>query len=146
MPYTTLPMFTISFGETNIDLHSVDLKNMPYSLIISPDFLTEISKHPKPFIRAIAAEHPNTETSILKELLYDDSPIVYYAALENPQTPFEAVLVRWHKLLPDTHLKASPAKIGREEEYQSLIDKYKIHNIDLENIPNKWFLNLLEKS
>lgn len=143
MPYTTLPMFTIKFGNKKVDLHSIDLKEMPFSMVVAPEFLATIATHDKPFIRAIAAEHMNTPDNVLIDLLYDSSPIVYFAAIENPKTPFEAVFLRWHKLMPETDLSQSPAKVGREQDFLDMLARYNVSENDLNNLPMSWMVALL---
>lgn len=143
MAYTTLPTFTIKFGNTKVDLQSIDLKNMPDCLIIDPEFLKSIAEHDKPFIRTIAAEHVNTPKETLLSLLYDSFPTVYFAALENPQTPFEAVLLRWYKLMPEAPLNESPAKEGREQDFLNMLARYNVSENDLKILPTSWIIALI---
>lgn len=143
MPFTTLPKFSITFNNQTHDIRSVDFKNISSSLVVTPDFLDAIAEHDKAFIRAVAAEHPNTSPETLTSLLYDSSPIVYFAAIENPYTPFKEVFLRWHRLMPTTSLASLPAKVDREEDYMAMLENYDITLEDLERLPMSWLVSLL---
>lgn len=146
MPFQTIPVFTISSPEhdINVEIHPVDLKNITECMIVSPQFLQAIAGNSKPLIRTVAAGHLSTPVETLVNLLQDESPIVYFAALENPQTPFDAVLYRWHKFLPEGTVWDSPAIVDRHEDLEALLAACNISVEDSKHLPARWIIKVIK--
>lgn len=143
MRRTTIPLFIVDTGTHKIEIHPVDLKNIADSQLISPSFMAALAEHDKPFIRAIAAEHPNTPSEVLVKLSQDYMPTVFFAALENPCTPFDAVLQRWHKMMPEGTIWDSPAVVERHSDVLQFIHKYNITEEESRSIPARWIVAMV---
>lgn len=144
MTVRTVPSFKVNVNGVDVDIHPVDLKYIAECMIVSPEFLVGLSKCDKPLIRNTAAGHVCTPLETLTSLLYDESPLVYFAALENPQTPFEAVLYRWNKLMPQGTVWDSPAIVGRHEDLKQLLKKYNITEKESRSMPATWIAGIIE--
>lgn len=143
MKRTTIPFFIVDTGIDKIEVHPLDLKHIAQSQLISPTFMAALAEHDKPFIRAVAAEHPNTPPDVLVKLANDGMPTVFFAALENPQTPFEAVLQRWHKMIPEGTIWDSPAVVERHSDVLELLKHYRITEKDSREIPARWIVTMI---
>ena len=149
---TTIPYLNINTGDklaidmgyASVYLHPVDLKNILHALIVSPQFLTTIAQHDKPYVREVAASHLNTPQKILSNMLHDSSTNVSWAALENPQTPFKDVLIAWHEKMPEGTLWDSPAVFEREEELLELLAQYNITEEESKKIPAQWLVQIFK--
>lgn len=144
MSKTTIPYVVFEIHDKTVKIHPVDLKSITTCMVISPEFLSSIAKHDKGYIRAIAAEHVNTPPDVLKEMLKDKSMVIHYAALENPQTPFKAVLLEWHKKIPGGTVWDSPAVLERKEELLQLLSDYDITEEESKTLPARWIVNILK--
>ena len=145
MPLNTIPVFVVDTEYGSVEVHPVDLKSIAKSLIVSPVFLKAIAEHNKPYIRAVAAEHVNTPKDVLVKLLKDSSLIVSWAAMENPQTPFEAVLISWHEHLPEGTLWDSPAVVDRHDDVLEFLARYNITEEDSKSMPARWIIRMVEE-
>lgn len=139
-----IPKLHFNMGGSVVEVHPVDLKNIANCMIVSPEFLTAVAAHDKPYVRELAASHMNTPQHVLLDMLKDESMIVHYAALENPQTPFEAVLYRWNKLMPQGTVWDSPAIVGRHEDLKQLLKKYNITEKESRSMPATWIAGIIE--
>lgn len=126
-----------------VKMHPVDLKNIANCMIVSPEFLSSIAEHDKDYIRAIAAEHVNTPPDVLQKMLKDKSMIIHHAALENPQTPFKAVLLEWHKKLPEGTVWDSPAVVERHSDLLNLLEQYNISEEESRGMPARWVIGMV---
>ena len=137
----------------NVDTDDVNLvkdinllfngSNMSYAqdcLVIAPEFLVEVAKHRQTFVRSVAADHPNTPAAVLAELVEDESPIVYYAAMGNRHTPFYAVFMKWYELMPDHDVNEFPVVLGRKEDYLSMIAQLGLTEDDVATLPKDWIV------
>lgn len=135
--------YTINFKGQSISLHSVDFKLMHSVKILSPDFLTAVAENDYPFIRSLAAENVCTHPNVLEELLLDNSPTVYYAALDNPTTPILPALKRWYELMPYSKLSCSSPVINNKENFIKLLEDYNLTFKEADTLPNSWLVALL---
>ena len=142
--FQKIPAFKIPYNGETVEVHPIDLKYISQSMIVAPDFLTAIAKYDKPLVRHTAADHVNTPPETLVEMLYDESPIVYFAALENHQTPFEAVLCRWSKIMPEGTVWDSPAIVERHDDLREFLKKHNITEEESRKLPALWIVKTLE--
>lgn len=145
MSFKTIPVFVVDTEYGSVQVHPVDLKSIAKSLIVSPGFLTAIAGHDKPYIRAVAAEHVNTPKDVLVALLNDSSLIVSWAAMDNPHTPFEAILFSWYKKVPEGTLWDSPAVVDRHEDVLEFLARYNITEEESRSIPSRWIIRMIQE-
>lgn len=144
MAFQTIPAFKIPYNGEEVEVHMADFKHISECMIVSPDFLNALAEHDKPIIRTVPAEHVNTPKATLVKLLNDESPLVYFAALENPQTPFESVLCRWVKSLPEGTIWDSPAIVDRHRDVLAFLKKHNITEEESRTLPVLWLVKTLE--
>ena len=144
MDRNLIPNVQFNVNDTIVEMHPVDLKNIANCMVVSSEFLTAVAAHDKPYVRELAASHMNTPQHVLLDMLKDESMIVHYAALENLQTPFEAVLISWHNKLPEGTVWDSPAVVERHGDLLDLLEKYNISEEESRSMPARWIVKLLE--
>ena len=144
MDRNLIPNVQFNVNDTIVEMHPVDLKSVANCMVVSSEFLTAVAAHDKPYVRELAASHMNTPQHVLLDMLKDESMIVHYAALENLQTPFEAVLISWHKKLPEGTVWDSPAVVERHSDLLNLLEQYNISEEESRSMPARWIVKLLE--
>ena len=133
----------------NVMITKTMIYKAQYASVVAPEFLDFIARNGTPVLRDFAGKHVNTPAGALACILYNE-PEPYnsnamYAALENPHTPFKAVLVGWYKVMPNSPLNLSPAVLDRKEEYYEMLNQYGLTVEDIKSLPAEWVISgLLE--
>lgn len=143
MQPTMAPQQVTVKGET-VTFQAADLHAYLQVQVFSIEFLTAIATQGKPFIRSFAAEHEGTPPEILTWLLYDNSPLVFYAAMDNPSTPFLQALNRYLQIEPDKPIYLSAPAVNRREDYLQMLTEHGLSEKDSESLPNSWIVALIK--
>lgn len=124
-----------------VEVFTLKMLNLvPQVRVISQDFLEMLASNNIVTIRSVAAEHPDTSQEKLAEMLYDKSPVVGFAAFDNPSTPFEECLLKEHHIMPELPLNAMVTVSRRKKDFEKFMQKHGLNKEDVNSLPASWII------